>query len=215
MKVVIIGATGATGKELLKLLLNDKCITEVVALIRNPTTINHQKLKSIVVNFDHLEEWKYLIQADVAISCLGTTLKIAGSKKEQYKVDYTYQYHFAQIAKENRIPTFVLISSTSASKNSFFFYSKMKGELDEAILKMNFNNTIIFKPGPLIRPNSDRNGEKLGVKLLRFLNTIGIAKNLTPIEVENLAKIMLNNIKNIKSGPYILESKDIVNQITK
>ena len=103
---------------------------------------------------------------DYLFSCLGTTLKEAGSKEKQYLVDYTYQYEFAKIAAENGVPTYSLISSTGANENSPFFYPKIKGKLEQAIKKLSFKSIQIFQPPTLIRQEGlIRMGEKIGIKI--------------------------------------------------
>lgn len=212
MKAVIIGATGATGKELLELLLADKAVTEVVALVRTPLGIQHPKLKSVEVDFARLEEWSNEIIGDVAFSCLGTTLRAAGSQQAQYVVDYDYQYQFAKLAKENHIPSFLLISSSTANPKSAIFYSRMKGELEQSVAALAFKGFIIFRPGPLVRPNTDRTGEKIGLFMMRILNSFGILKKMKPLPVKSLAKLMLNYSKKSQVGLSILEADQIIKE---
>ena len=145
MKAIVIGATGATGKEIVENLLNDQLFSEVIILVRKKSFKNHSRLNEIVVDFEHLEQYKNVINADIAFSCLGTTLKIAGSKANQWKVDFDYQFKFAQLAKENNIPTFVLLSALGANSSSKIFYSKMKGTLEDVIKNLQFTS-LIFKP---------------------------------------------------------------------
>lgn len=213
MKAIIIGATGATGKELINVLLADNSIKEIVALVRSPLSAKHPKLTAVVVDFDRLEEWEKYIQGDLAFSCLGTTLKAAGSKEAQFKVDYEYQYAFAKIAKRNKIPTFLLVSSSSANASSFIFYSKIKGQLEEAIEALHFDSFTIFRPGPLVRPHTDRAGEKLGVTVVEFFNALGILKSMKPLPVNSLALLMHRYAKNPKAGKSILESRQILKEL--
>ena len=198
MKAIVIGGTGATGTPLIKFLLEDNEITEVVSLVRTLKAKPHPKLKEVKVNFDHLENYKDEIKGDIAFSCLGTTLKAAGSKDAQWKVDYDYQYKFAEIAKENEIPTFVLLSAKNANPNAFFFYSKMKGKLEESIKKLDFKKLIIAQPSILIRPNSDRFGEKVGVHVMNFINKLGLMKSYYPLPTSKVAKALLVAGKNSK-----------------
>ena len=126
MKALIIGATGATGKDLVTQLLADDTYSEVHCFVRKPLALSHPKLHAHVVNFDTPEVWADLLQGDVAFSCLGTTLAVAGSKEAQWRVDYDYQYAFAQQCKANGVPTFVLVSAAMANAQSKVFYNRMK-----------------------------------------------------------------------------------------
>ena len=165
MKALIIGATGATGKDLLSQLLADDTYAEVHCFVRKPLALTHPKLHAHVVDFDTPEAWADLVRGDVAFSCLGTTLAVAGSKDAQWRVDYDYQYAFAQQCKANGVPSFVLVSAAGAKAQSKLFYNRMKGALEEAVKKLNFPRLLIFQPSVLIRSNSDRAGENLSVKI--------------------------------------------------
>jgi uncharacterized protein YbjT (DUF2867 family) len=201
MKALIIGATGATGKDLVNQLLNDKDFEEVDIFVRKPIDIQNDKLKAHVVNFENPEEWKNLVKGDVVFSCLGTTLKIAGSKEAQRKVDYDYQYQFAKAAKENNVDDYILVSAYGADPKSRIFYSKMKGELEEAVKQLHFNKITIFNPGMLERKDSDRTGEVLGSRIIKFANKIGLLESQKPLPTDILAKAMINSSK-IKSNGY-------------
>ncbi len=74
---------GASGKDLLKLLLEDKTIEQVDVFVRRPLDLMHKKLKIHLFDFDRMEEWKNQVQGDVLFSCLGTTLRADGSKQAQ------------------------------------------------------------------------------------------------------------------------------------
>ncbi len=196
MKALLIGATGATGTDLLKKLLNDTTFDEVSVFVRKPIAVTNDKLKVHVVDFDRPEEWNHLVKGDVAFSCLGTTLKAAGSKEAQRKVDYDYQYNFARTAKENNVAHFILVSSFGANSKSDFFYSQIKGELEDAVKKLTFKKTTIFNPGMLQRKNTDRPGEVVAQKVLQFINMLGLFKKHKPLPTEVLAQAMMNAAKN-------------------
>ncbi|MGE9311665.1 NAD(P)H-binding protein [Niabella sp. CJ426] len=213
MKAIIIGATGATGKELLQLLLQDESITGVVALVRKSLPVQHEKLQVHVINFDRPEQWQGLVAGDMAFSCLGTTLKAAGSKDAQYKVDYGYQLAFAQAARQNEVPRFILISAGMANPKSLVFYSRMKGELEQAIRALNFESLTILRPGLLSRPGTDRAGEKVSESVLRFFNKLGLFKRLAPLPVRKLAMLMLRYGKQKNKGVQLLESKQISREV--
>ena len=201
MKALIIGATGATGKDLVSQLLTDKGYDEVNVFVRRPLAVENPKLKTHIVNFDKPEEWKDLVKGDVAFSCLGTTLKTAGSKEAQRKVDYDYQYNFAKAAKENEVEDYILVSSYGAHPKSKLFYSRMKGELEQSIKDLHFNKLTIFQPGMLERKDSERTGEVLGGKILKFANKLGICESQKPLPTDVLAQAMVNSSK-IKSNGY-------------
>ena len=202
MKALIIGATGATGKDLLSQLLADDTYSEVHCFVRKPMSISHPKLHAHVVDFDTPEAWSDLVRGDVAFSCLGTTLAVAGSKDAQWRVDYDYQYTFAQQCKANGVPTFVLVSAAGAKAQSKLFYNRMKGQLEDAVKALDFSCLLIFQPSVLIRSNSDRAGENLSVKTINFLNKLGILKRYRPVPTEILAEKMLSAVYNSPKGTF-------------
>jgi len=201
MKALVIGATGATGKDLVNQLIQDKDFEEIHLFVRKSIDIQNDKLKINIVNFENPEEWKNKVQGDVAFSCLGTTLKAAGNKDAQRKVDFDYQYEFAKAARENNVEDYILVSSYGANPKSKIFYSKMKGELEEAVKQLHFNKITIFKPGMLERKDSDRAGEVLGSRILKFANKLGLLESQKPLPTAILAKAMINSSK-IKSNGY-------------
>ncbi len=201
MKALVIGATGATGKDLVNLLLQDQDFDEIKVFVRKPIDIQNDKLKVYVVDFEKPEEWKNEVKGDVAFSCLGTTLKTAGSKEAQRKVDFDYQYEFARAARENSVDDYILVSSYGANPKSKIFYSRMKGELEDAVKKLHFTKITIFKPGMLERKDSDRPGEVLGSRIIKFANRLGLLESQKPLPTNVLAKAMINSSK-IKSNGY-------------
>ena len=195
MTAVIIGATGAVGKDLLQLLLNDDTFTEVRALVRKPLSLQHPKLQEHIVNFSEPQQWSPLVVADVAFSCLGTTLKQAGSKERQRQIDVQYNLDFAKAAAANGVKTFVLVSSVGANSHSSNFYLQIKGELEDAVKNLAFSSMNIFQPSVLKRKDSDRVGEKLSISVLNFFNTIGLFRRYQPLSTERLAEAMLTTAK--------------------
>ena len=202
MKALIIGATGATGKDLVTQLLADDTYSEVHCFVRKPMNLTHPKLHTHVVDFDTPDAWSDLLHGDVAFSCLGTTLAVAGSKDAQWRVDYDYQYAFAEHCKNNGVPTFVLVSAAGAKAQSKLFYNHMKGALEEAVKKLNFPRLLIFQPSVLIRSNNDRGAENFSVKAIHFLNKIGLFKHSRPMPTEILAEKMLSAVYNSPKGTF-------------
>lgn len=201
MKALIIGATGATGKDLVHKLIDDNDFEEVHAFVRKPLEMSNKKVQFHVVDFENPDDWKNLVKGDVAFSCLGTTLKVAGSKEAQRKVDYDYQYNFAKVAKENDVEDYVLVSAYGANPKSKIFYSRMKGELEQEVKNLHFNKITIFQPGMLERKNTERKGEVLGSKIIKFANKLGFFESQKPLPTDVLAQAMVNSSK-IKSFGY-------------
>ena len=196
LKAIVLGGTGATGQELVKLLLKDSRFSKVIIFVRKNPKIKHDKLTTYEIDFSRLNEYKGLIHGDVIFSALGTTLSQAGSKTQQYLVDFNYQYEFAKMGFKNKVTHYSLVSSVGANINSFFFYPKTKGALEEAVKKLGFKNVYIFQPPFLIRQsNLMRPGEKRALKILKRLNQIGILKSQKPISVSDLAQKMINEIR--------------------
>src|SRR5690606_2251161 len=199
MQALIIGATGATGKDLLDLLLKDATFERVDIFVRRPVDVQHEKLFVHSIDFDDVVSWQHFVKGDVLFSCLGTTLEAAGSKEAQWKIDYDYQYNFAQTAQQNGVHSLLLVSSNFASPQSSFFYTKIKGQLEVDVQALGFRSLHIFRPPSLIRKNSDRSGEKFGMHVIKFFNAIGLFRSQRPLPTEVLAKAMINASKGTSS----------------
>lgn len=209
MKALIIGATGATGKDLVTQLLADDTYSEVHCFVRKPLTLTHPKLHAHVVDFETPEAWADLLHGDVAFSCLGTTLAVAGSKEAQWRVDYDYQYAFAEHCRQNGVPTFVLVSAAGAKAQSKLFYNRMKGQLEDAIKALGFPRLLIFQPSVLVRKESDRKGEQFGLKMIVLLNKLGLFKRYRPIPTSVLAEKMCKEVAIAPKGIHTFTLDEI------
>ncbi|WP_104382081.1 NAD(P)H-binding protein [Sphingobacterium sp. HMA12] len=209
MRAVLIGGSGATGRILVQDLLNSAEFTEVIVLLRRKTFEEQPKLQQIIVDFNKLQEFEQHIRGDVAISCLGTTAKDAGSKDAQWKVDHDLNLQFAALAKKNEIPCFVLLSAVNADAGSKIFYNRMKGSLEQHVKALDFGKLIIVQPGGLIRPNTDRLGEKIGINALKAFNRIGLFKTYEALPVARVAMAMLQAIRSCQDPVNIISVKDI------
>ena len=205
MKALIIGATGATGKDLVQVLLQDPDYTQVTIFVRRATGNVHPKLIEIVTDFDKMEKVSEFIKGDVWFSCLGTTLKTAGSKAAQWHIDYDIPATFAEIAKHNGVAKTVLLSAYGASTSSRIFYSKMKGSLEEKIVHLSFHQCIVFRPGLLLRNDTDRVGERISGAMLKFLNSLGLVRRFRPMPTMILAQKMAKAPKVLPAGIHYVE----------
>ena len=213
MKALVIGSTGATGTELTKQLIEHEEFTEVRVFVRNVPKINHPKLNVHKVDFNEISSWSDQLTGDVLFLAMGTTLKTAGSKEAQYKVDVTYQYEVAKAAAKNNVSKLILVSSVGASSNSIFFYPKIKGKLEEMVKKLNFKSICILRPPVIDRGESMmRPTERKTIALIKRLNKFGLLVSQKPITSFFLARKMVELVnKETIEKTIILEPKDIFN----
>lgn len=209
MKAIIIGATGAVGRDLLEQVLANPLYEQVDVFVRRPLSTLHDKLRVHVIDFEKPETWRKDVAGDVLFSCLGTTLKQAGGKNPQWRVDYDYQWEFARAAAENGVGEYVLVSSMGAKAEAMNFYMRMKGALEEAVKGLPFRHITIVQPPSLIRKNSDRWAESVSVRILHALNRIGLLRFVAPMPTEEVAACMLRHAGNGQSGVEVITNQDI------
>lgn len=210
MPTLVIGATGAVGKDLVNQLLEEEAFGQVDVFVRRAVSVPSSKVVSHVVDFDHPERWGHLLTGDVLFSCLGTTIKAVGSQEAQWKVDYTYQYEVAKCARANGVGKLVLVSSIGADAKSNVFYTRMKGRLDDDVARLGFPGCFVLRPLSLIRKGSDRLGEKAGVAILRCLNAIGLMRSWKPMPTEEVAAAMIRLSQSGRTGVCIVDSQRIL-----
>ncbi len=209
-KALIIGATGLVGGSVVNQLLNDERYSVIKVFTRKTLGLNHAKLQEHIVDFEKMELWKKSIHGDELFSAMGTTIKKAGSKEAQYKIDFTYQYECAKAASENGVGKYLLVSSAGANSKSANFYLRIKGELDEKVSELSFEHINIFRPSILAgKRNERRIGEELGASIIKFFTQIiPPLRKYRPINVETVAGAMIkaaNQENNIKLSIYELE----------
>ena len=149
--VAIIGATGAVGKEILKEILDGNFYEKIYILGRNSISRLPEdgRLTKIVIDFENMRfDTSILDDADV-FAALGTTIKIAGSKENQRKIDVDYTVNFAKLCEE-KVRSFNVVSAIGANSKSKNFYSSLKGELEDKLKEMNLGTLRIFQPSLLI-----------------------------------------------------------------
>ena len=189
---VIIGATGAVGKEILKEILADKFYNKVYILGRQSIGKlgDEERLTKIIVDFENLNfDTSILEDADVFAS-LGTTIKIAGSKENQRKIDVDYTVSFAKLC-EGKVRSFNVVSAIGANSKSKNFYNSLKGELEDKLKVMNLRVLRIFQPSLLISKRDDKRFlEELFMKVSPIFKLVlkGKAKKYSPIEVSVLGR---------------------------
>lgn len=209
----VIGASGLVGQQLLNQLLGNPEFEKTRIFVRRKSGFIHPKLEEKVIDFDQPESWKHLVQGDVLFSTMGTTIKTAKTKENQYRVDFTYQYEFAKAASENGVGAYVLVSSMGANPKSSVFYSRIKGELEEAVSRLSFRKLIIFRPSILDGDRKEkRSGEKIGLAISRFVTQF-VLKKYKPTPVNVLAGKMIRLSLDQSQGFRMVEGAEIFSAI--
>jgi len=189
---VVIGATGLVGHAIVMQIIQMEQISKIVTLTRRPVSYSSEKVVNQVVDFDNLEGISDLLRGDYLFSCLGTTLKQAGSIEAQRKVDIDYQFKVAQLAANVGVEHYLLVSASGANPQSKNAYLKMKGELEQKITALPFSQISIFQPSLLLGQRDHfRMGEKIGSWILPILGFIPVLKRYRPITGQQVAKKMI------------------------
>jgi uncharacterized protein YbjT (DUF2867 family) len=213
MIATIIGSTGLTGSFLVRQLLADSAITKVISISRKPLDISNAKLTEVLVSdLAELPSVEAKIRGEIYFCCLGTTIKAAGSKENFEKVDHAAIVAFARIAKAHDARSFALVSAMSASPNSMYFYSQVKGRTENDVKALGLRSLIIFRPGLLVGPRLEfRLGESIATKTLVPLSRLFPAQTRKRLitEAETLATRMLAEGKAAPEGIHIIPAKDI------
>lgn len=205
-KAIVIGSTGMVGSELIQLLCKNDDFNEIKSLVRRPSGFTHSKLTEHIIDFDQPDKWQDLVTGDVLFSTLGTTLKEAKSKENQFRIDYTYQWEVARFASLNGVAHYVLVSSAGANAKSGIFYSKMKGELEDAVKLLAFKSITILQPGQLDgNRTKKRTSEKLALSVMYAINKLGILKKYKPIHATDVARAMINASGKATSATFTLD----------
>ena len=204
---VIIGATGAVGREISNEILSGEYYDRIYILGRS--SINKlpddSRLTKIIIDFENINfDTSILEDADIFAS-LGTTIKIAGSKENQRKIDVDYTVNFSKLC-EGKVRSFNVVSAIGANSKSKNFYNSLKGELEDKLKVMNLGVLRIFQPSLLISKRDDKRFlEELVMKVSSIFQLVlkGKAKKYSPIEVSVLGReIVRFAIENKKQGTY-------------
>lgn len=172
---LVAGASGLVGMELVRQLVESPDYLRVVALVRRKLDIQHPKLVQEVIDFDHPDVSKII--GDDYFCALGTTLRRAGSKAAQYRVDCEYPYEIAKIALANGTKQCLLVSSIGADALSSNFYLRTKGELEQKLASLGFEAFISGRPSMLFGDRKEfRPLEWIGIPLFRLFEPLMVGK---------------------------------------
>ena len=191
---LVLGATGVTGTAVVMQLLQDYRYERIVVLSRTPLPFTHYKIEEHIVDLLQLKHHEELFVADDVFCCVGTTAAKTPNREHYKAVDYGIPVAAAKLALAKEIRNFVVVSSLGANASSSVFYSKLKGEMEEAVLALGLRNTYVMQPS-LISGNrkESRPGERFAKLVMNkgsFL-FLGPLKKYKPVAPEAIAKAMI------------------------
>lgn len=212
MRISLLGSTGLVGKNVAQLLAQLDEVDSVYCPVRSVPDLNAlgifngvSKFNFDAVDFDALiaarpeEQWassvcKNFTGCDAVICCLGTTLKQAGSKAAQEKIDLRLPLTLAALAKRQGVKHFLCISAMGANSHSPFFYNRLKGQLEEGLTMMGFESLTLVRPSLLLGKHKDKRfGEELMQKIFGAHPEF-LPAHFRPVRAETVAAHLVANL---------------------
>ncbi|UDJ83449.1 NAD(P)H-binding protein [Kosakonia oryzae] len=208
--VLLAGASGLTGGQLLQLLLNDPGVICIHALSRKPLRVSHPKLQVHLVDFRSLPQ---LPHADEAYLALGTTIKVAGSKEAFRAVDFDANLAVAQAAIRTGVSRIGLVSASGASVRSSMFYTRVKGELEDALRALPLTTLVIARPSLLLDYRSGlgqpvRLGGIISIPVARLLSPV-LPGPYKPVRALAVARSLTQKVP-VTKGVVVLSSDKLI-----
>lgn len=206
---LLAGATGLVGREIARAWPGPGPLHR---LVRRPSSdgTGATGATETVVDFAALPA---LPAADTAFCALGTTIKVAGSQAAFRAVDFDAVLAFAQAARTAGVRCFATVSALGANARSANFYSRVKGEAEQALAALGFESLVIARPsllagdrGALGQP--ERFGEKLGLALTRPLGPL-VPAAWRPIAAATVARALLRAAAEARAGVRVLGSGEM------
>lgn len=212
MQAVLFGSTGLTGGCILDLLKYDSDFKSIIVVSRKNLTHSSNKISNKVIDFSDPVEIESCIKKDsIVFSCIGTTqAQVKGDKKKYREIDFDITLNIANACKKLNAKKFLFISSGGANSSSSNFYLKLKGEIEDAVMKVKNNSIFILKPSLLLgRRNNSRFIENIG-QIIMPLFSILLPESIKAIDATTVAKCMLELSKSDLSNLNIIENKEIL-----
>lgn len=197
------------GSNALEQALGRLSITTVIAPTRKPlrphTKLINPVAEELLTLLPEVGSW----QADAVICATGTTMRKAGSKEVFRQVDHDLPVAFANAAHQSGAETFALVSAMGSSLDSFFFYSKIKGETERDIQRIGFQSLTIVRPGIIGGHRAEaRITESLWVLLAGFLRPV-LPKSLRVNPPPTIAAALINAVVSPQPGCHFRYSSSL------
>lgn len=202
---LIIGATGATGRCLTRLLLKTNDYQHLHLVHYRPTGMaDDDRISEHILSFDTSDDFGTLEipqPIDTVFCCLGTTLKQAGSVKAFARVDKDFVLAIARWSAAQGVSQFHVISSLGVNARSCNYYSRTKGEMEQALKKLKLPALFIYRPSMLdAERHPARLNEKLSMPLIKAWCQLPLLKRFSPLKVTDLAAAMLLQSRQSATG---------------
>jgi uncharacterized protein YbjT (DUF2867 family) len=202
---LILGATGLVGAECVRLFGESNHFAQVIALARRPIARAPQRVETHVVDFERLEDAAARFRVSHIVCALGTTIKKAGTQERFRRVDFDYPLAAAKLGLREGARHYLLVSALGASARSRIFYSRVKGELEDAIGALPYRSVTIVRPSLLLGERAElRFGEQVG-KLFAGV----VPRRYRPVEGRDVAGALLKSALKDEAGVRIIESAEI------
>ena len=209
---LVFGSSGLVGQQLVQQLIQNSAYQKIKLFVRKTPKIQNPKIEIINTNFDNIEILYPEIKGDDCFFCIGTTKKNSPDKTEYQRVELDLPKKIANLAKQNKIQSFIFISSGYANSKSSGEYLRYKGLVEEELISLNFRNLGILRPSFLLGNRKEKRvGEKMGIIIFQILSPlmIGPLKRMKPIHVKTVAGAMIK-IAQSELNQTIFESDEIV-----
>lgn len=204
----ILGATGLVGNEILKRLLADDRYAKVIVYSRRELELSHAKLKVIVGDLTDEKTFAPAIEADEIFCAIGTTQAKTPDLASYKNIDYGIPVSAANYGIKGGLKRFLVVSSLGAKASSKMFYPRIKGMMEESLLKKAIPQLYIFRPSFILGDRDERRiGEGIAKFLVKALRPI-IPRNYRGVEASEIAQAMIN-AANSKRSETIIQSKEI------
>ena len=200
---LIAGATGLVGSHLLDQLLADDHWDQVVSVGRRQVDRTEAKLTQLTVPFPEIGD---LPPADDVFSCLGTTIKVAGSQDAFRAVDHDAVVALVESAHRAGASQFLHVTALGASPKSRIFYNRVKGETERDVAACGIATTVAFRPSMIdgARPDDRRPGESVGLVAMRAVGPL--LGKFRPNRASDIAAAMIREAKTSRPGHRVIEA---------
>ncbi|MBH5320517.1 NAD(P)H-binding protein [Paenibacillus sp. GSMTC-2017] len=218
-RAVIVGATGLVGGELVKLLLSSRHYTKVTVIVRKRLSMSHPRLEQRQLDFKELGHTPAELIEGADIYCtLGTTMKKAGSKEQFQLVDYDYPMELGRLCKRYGARKMLIVTAIGSSVNSMFFYSKVKGRVEQDLKALQLPSLLIFKPSLILGHREETSfRESFVIKAAEKLSFLfnGRWSKYKPVTANGIAQAMISEALTCDIALHIIESNEIISSAKK